>query len=279
MPCLNGDTPPLFELPVDEVLDDGEDERPASPLEALLIVKVLGMPSVPDRPDLTRRQLILTVYLACRGRRVNASAVQDALWNGRAVQGKTVWNLVGSTRTALGKLPNGNWALTQSDRNRHVKGLDPAVTTDLAILRYLYDQAQSSSSSEAIGFLRQALALVEGPPFDAEGYDWAHHGTQDVAEASRLIEQATEQLVNLALDIDDVDTAREAITQGLRGLPGDEVLYRLRMKAEHHAGNLTGVSAAYDELVRHLADYDAEPSPSTLELRRELVCPARSSGT
>jgi hypothetical protein len=279
MRCFNGDTPALFELPAgEEDADDGVDDPPTSPLDALLIVKVLGMPSVPDRPDLTRRQLILTVYLACRGRRVNASAVQDALWNGRAVQGKTVWNLVGSTRTALGKLPNGNWALTQSDRNRHVKGLDPAVTTDLAILRHLHDQAQNSSSSEAIGLLRQALALVEGPPFDADGYDWAHHGTQDVAEASRLIEQTAEQLVNLALDIDDVDMAREAIAQGLRGIPGDEVLYRLRMKTEHHAGNLTGVSAAYDELVRHLADYDADPSPSTIELRRELLGAARPPG-
>jgi hypothetical protein len=202
--------------------------------------------------------------------------VQDALWNGRAVQGKTVWNLVGETRTALGKLPDGNWALVPSDRNHHVKGLAAGVTTDLAILRYLYEQAQNAASSEAIGLLHRALALVEGPPFDADGYDWAHHGTQDVAEASRLIEQATEQLVNLALDVDDIDLAREALNQGLRGLPGDEVLYRLRMKVEHHAGNLTGVSAAFDELLSHLADFDADPSPSTLDLRRELLGTGRS---
>jgi hypothetical protein len=86
-----------------------------------------------------------------------------------------------------------------------------------------------------------------------------------------MIEQATEQLVNFALDVDEIDIAREAIAQGLRGLPGDEILYRLRMKVEHHAGNLTGVSSAYEELLRHLADFDADPSPSTLELRRELL--------
>lgn len=275
VPSLNGDTPALFELPDDDTEDAAgpEDaESPSrSPLDASLVVKVLGTPRIPDRPDIKRRELRLAVYLACRGGRVNASAVQDALWNGQAVQGKTVWNLVGRTRSALGRLPDGSWVLEPSDRNRHMKGLSPAVTTDLAILRRLCEQAQTASSSEAIGLLRQALALVEGPPFDAEGYDWAHHGTQDVAEASRLIEQTTEQLVNLALDIDDVDIAREALTQGLRGLPGDEVLYRLRMKVEHHAGNLTGVSAAFDELVRHLADFDADPSPSTLDLRRELL--------
>ena len=213
----------------------------------------------------------MTVFLACRGGRVNASAVLDALWGGKAVQGKTVWNLVGETRTALGLLPDGTEVMLPADRTLRMKGLSPAVTTDLAILRYLYEQAQTVSSSEAIDLLRRGLALVEGPPFDADGYDWAHHGTQDVSEANRLIEQAAEQLVNLALDNDDVETAREAVAQGLRGLPGDEVLYRLRMKVEHHTGNLTGVTAAYDELMRHLAEFDADPSPSTLELRRELL--------
>jgi hypothetical protein len=202
---------------------------------------------------------------------VNASAVQDALWNGQAVQGKTVWNLVGRTRTALGQLPDGTWALPPSDRNRRMRGLAPGVTTDLAILRHLYEQALDVSSAEAIGLLRQGLALVEGPPFDADRYDWAHHGTQDVAEASRLVEQASEQLVDLALDNDDIDTARESITQGLRGLPGDEILYRLRMRVEHHAGNLPGVTAAYDELLRYLAELETEPSPSTVELHRELL--------
>jgi nucleoid-associated protein YgaU len=279
-PSMNGHAPALFELPADDEADPYDDECSAvSPLDASLVVKVLGTPRVPDRPELKRRELILTVYLACRGARVNASAVQDALWNGQAVQGKTVWNLVGQTRKALGELPDGTWALPPSDRMRNMKGMSPGVTTDLAIFRYLCEQAQTASSSEAIGLLRQALALVEGPPFDAPGYDWAHHGTQDVADACRLIEQATEQLVNLALDVDDVDIAREAIAQGLRGLPGDEVLYRLRMKVEHHAGNLTGVSAAFDELLRHLADFDADPSPSTLELRRELLGTARPSRT
>lgn len=283
-PSSNGDLPAITstisgngtgEQPDDNGDDlDETDESTAvepSPLDASLVVKVLGTPRVPDRPNLKRRETVLTAYLACRGGQVNASAVQDALWNGQAVQGKTVWNLVGRTRTALGQLPDGTWALPPSDRNRRMKGLAPGVTTDLAILRQLYEQAQDVSSAEAIGLLRQGLALVEGPPFDADGYDWAHHGTQDVAEASRLIEQAAEQLVDLALDNDDIDTAREAITQGLRGLPGDEVLYRLRMRVEHHAGNLPGVTAAYNELLSYLAELEAEPSPSTVELHRELL--------
>jgi hypothetical protein len=118
--------------------------------------------------------------------------------------------------------------------------------------------------------------LVEGPPFDADGFDWAHHGTQDVADACGLIARTVEQLVGLALDVDDVDTARDAITAGLRGLPGNEVLYRLRMRTEHHAGNLPSVTAAYDELVRYLREFDSGPSPATIELHRNLTARTRA---
>jgi hypothetical protein len=174
------------------------------------------------------------------------------------------------------QLPDGTWALPPSDRNRRMKGLADGVTTDLAILRHLYDEAQQMPSSQAIELLWQGLELVEGPPFDADGYDWAHHGTQDVAEASSLIERSAAQLVELALNVDDVERARGAITQGLRGLPGDEVLYRLRMRVEHHAGNLAGVSTAYDELVRYLADLDAEPSSTPVDLWRSLLRPVQA---
>lgn len=247
-----------------------------SPLDAGMIVKVLGTPRIPDRPNLKRRETILTAFLACREGAVNASAVQDALWNGQAVQGKTLWNLVGATRTALGQLPDGTWVLPPSDRNRRMQGLAEGVTTDLAILRYLCDQARQVSSSEAIGLLQQGLGHVEGPPFDADGYDWAHHGTQHVAEAAALIERAVEHLVNLALDVDDTGIARDAIRIGLRGLPGHEVLYRLRMRVEHHAGNLSGVAVAFDELVQYLAEFETVPSSATVELHRDLVRPSRA---
>src|SRR5690606_8502286 len=46
--------------------------------EPAMVVEVLGTPTVPDRPGLGRRELILTVLLACRAGPVAASAVQDA---------------------------------------------------------------------------------------------------------------------------------------------------------------------------------------------------------
>ena len=243
-------------------------------IEPALLVRVLGTPAVPDRPDLGRRELILTVLLACRRRPVAASAAQDALWGGKPVEAKTVWNIIGATRKALGDLPDGTPVMPSADRTRGTLNVAPGVVTDLAVLHGLVEQARQTPSSEAIGLLRQGLDLVAGPPFDAAGFDWAHRD-QDVAEACALIEYATERLVELALDAGLVDVARDAIVRGLRGLPGNEELYRCRMRVEHRGGNLPGVSGAYDELVTYLADLETEPSTSTTALYHDLVRPVR----
>jgi nucleoid-associated protein YgaU len=277
--------------PAETPADTANDEQPADradaktawelfpepepePSEPLLLVHVLGAPTVPDRPGLGRRELILTVYLACQQGPVTASAVQDALWGGKPVEAKTVWNVIGSTRKALGHLPDGVPVLPAADRSRGgTLRMAAGVSTDVAVMRSLVTRAGTASSSEGVELLREALQLVKGPPFDAVGYDWAHRD-QDVAEASALIEQTTEQLVDLALDAGLVDVAREAIVRGLRGLPGNEELYRCRMRVEHRAGNLAGVTAAYEELVTYLADLETEPSPSTVALFHDLVRPA-----
>lgn len=235
-----------------------------------MVVRVLGVPTISERPNLGRRELVLAVLLACRAGSLAATAVQDALWGGRPVEAKTVWNFVASARRSLGTFADAAPVMPAADRARGRLRLDPRVTTDLAVLTSRLDQARTASSSEAIRLLRDGLALIEGPPFDAAGYDWAHRD-QDVAQASMVIEQAVELLVDLALDAGLTDTARAAVTRGLRGLPGDEQLYRARMRVEHHAGQHTAVAAAYDELTVYLADFDLEPSPTTTALFHDLV--------
>ncbi len=273
-PAVRGGGPPAPELGkpmADELFPDESVREVVAPA---MLVRVLGTPAVPDRPDLGRRELILTVLLACRQRPIAASAAQDALWGGKPVEAKTVWNVIGATRKALGDFPDGTPVMPSADRARGTLRVAPGVVTDLAVLQGLVDHARQAPPSEAIGLLRRGLELVGGPPFDAAGYDWAHRD-QDVAEASTLIEHATEQLVDLALDTGMVDVARDAIVRGLRGLPGNEELYRCRMRVEHHAGNLPGVSAAYNELVTYLVDLETEPSASTTALYQELVRPVR----
>jgi nucleoid-associated protein YgaU len=241
-----------------------------------LVVRVLGVPSIPDRPDIGRRELILAVLLACRGGTLAASAAQDALWGGKPVEPKTVWNFVAAVRRALGDFDDGTPVMPAADRAHGTLRLHPRVTTDLALLRRAIAMADDMSSTEAMSALRDALSMVEGPPFDAVGYDWAHRD-QDVAEAARVIEQAVDRLVALAAEAGQHDLARHAISRGLRGLPGDEHLYRLRMRLEAHAGNTRGLVAAYEELCVYLADLEVEPSPATTALYNELRSQRTSS--
>jgi len=251
----------------DDHADDGE---PLVPRPRLL-VKVLGRPHVPDRPDLGRRETVLAAYLACHDGPATTSGVQDAIWNGRAVESKTLWNLIARTRRALGSFDDGTPVMPQADRVKGTITLGPGAMSDLAVLRTGYGQAVESSSAEAIPLLSKALDLIEGPPFDAPGYDWAHHVHQYVAEASALIEQAAVLLAKLAQADGNTDLARHALVQGLRALPGNEVLYRQRMQLEHDTGNLAGVKAAYAELVRLLQDLDTDPSEITVETYEALI--------
>ncbi|HAP77601.1 MAG TPA: hypothetical protein DCR14_16170 [Acidimicrobiaceae bacterium] len=241
-----------------------------------LVVRVLGVPSIPDRPDIGRRELILAVLLACRGGTLAASAAQDALWGGKPVEPKTVWNFVAAVRRALGDFDDGTPVMPAADRAHGTLRLHPRVTTDLDLLRRAIAAADDMSSTEAMSALRDALSMVDGPPFDAVGYDWAHRD-QDVAEAARVIEQTVDRLVALALEAGQHDLARHAISRGLRGLPGDEHLYRLRMRLESHAGNTRGLVGAYEELCVYLADLEAEPSPATTALYNELRSQRTSS--
>ena len=272
---LDADPPagaePADELPIDPSGRLFElDEKAAVCAGAVeMLVRVLGVPSIPERPEIGRRELILAVMLACRGGSLAASTAQDALWGGKPVEPKTVWNLVTAARKALGDLPDGTPVMPAADRTHGTLRLSPAVRTDLDVLRHAVAEADNLPSSQAIAVLDAALQLIEGPPFDAPGYDWAHRD-QDVTDAGRTIEAAVDRLVSLAADTGRHDIARDAIRRGLRGLPGDEHLYRTRMRLEARAGNMRGVAAAYDELIVYLQDIEAEPSPLTTALYNDL---------
>ena len=153
--------------------------------------------------------------------------------------------------------------------------LAPSVTTDAELLRHAVEQAQQLSSAQAVDHLRAAMDLVTGVPFDAVGYDWAHE-QQHYADACQLIERAALMLVDLALDLDDVATAKDAASIGLKALRLNEPLYRARMRIEAHCGNRAGIRHTYDELVSLLAELDDgtatySPTHATTALLDELL--------
>jgi DNA-binding SARP family transcriptional activator len=245
-------------------LSDEVEELAAAIPAPRMMVKVLGSPRLVNGPALGRRELVVVALVACSARRVTHEQVQEAIWGSSPVAPKTVFNLIGSARSALGSW-DGEAVLSAATRPDNAIVLHSDVGTDLEVLQALVARAELSPSTVAMGLLVDALELVEGPPFDAAGYDWAVTG-QLVSEAEHLIERAAIMAAELAVEAGDFNRARWATVQGLRAVPGDEALYRLRMRIEDAAGNLSGVRRAFDELEAHLDEFDLSPSPATVDL-------------
>jgi nucleoid-associated protein YgaU len=233
-----------------------------------VIVRVIGEPSVPSRPDLGRRETIATVALACHGKALPSSMLQDAVYADRATEPHTVENVIHAMRKQLGKFDDNTAVLPRSHKGK--LGLDVRVKTDVQLLQQALKSAPDLSSAEALMMLDRAHRLIDGPPFDAKGYSWAHD-QHFVSEATEVVADATIELVDRALELDMIDIARQATRRAFRALNCHESLYRARMKVEHHAGNLPGVRAAYDDLCGELATVDGQPAKPTDELLRRLM--------
>jgi hypothetical protein len=234
-----------------------------------VIVRVLGVPSVDGHPTLGRIELSLVTYLACSGGTATESQVIDAVWNGRAIERTTLWNRISKARAALGGY------IPPRDQGTNLVHLASSVTTDVELLRSALDQAQRLSSAQAVDHLREAMGLVTGVPFDAVGYDWAHE-QQHYADACQLIEHASLELIDLALDLDDLAIAKDAAGIGLKALRVNEPLYRARMRIEARCGNRAGIRHTYDELVSLLAELDDgtatySPTQATTALLDDLL--------
>ena len=252
-----------------DVLDDdlGEDDEWEPPAPEVL-VRVLGPPRVDGYPNLGRLDVSLVAFLACNGGQATEDQVVNAVWGGRAIEKVTLWNRISKARVSLGA------ALPAREQGASTVRLADGVLTDLSVMKAFAARAAEVSSGEAIDLLLHATALIEGTPFDAQGYDWSYEH-QFNAEACEAIESVCVRLAELALEHGDLSVARSAIARGLRALPLNEPLYRWRMRAEAYAGNRGGVRVAFEELCNRLAELDSESAPSapTLLLYNQLVSP------
>lgn len=235
------------------------------------LVRVLGAPRLDEAPSIGRLELSIIAFLACSGGSATPDQVIDAVWGGKAIGQGTFMNRLTKARNAApGILP------TRVNGDRYVK-LAEDVTTDLHLLELALRRSLTAPSSRAIELLRAGLACVEGVPFDDPNFDWAHD-RQHHAHASSIIERSALLLVDLALGVGDIDTARYGCRQGIRGLPLNEPLYRAHMLTEAAAGNPHGVRSAFGQLVRELTELDEDltPAPESEALFRELAGGAHS---
>ncbi len=242
--------------------DEATESMPAPDL----FVRLIGKPRIDGVSGLSTLATSVVAYLATRGGEVPTDELMDAVWNGEAIERKTLHNHLSNIRAKIGdRLP----PISKSTAMLH---LDGYVLTDLQLLRHLYEQAQRASSGEAMQLLRQGLDLVGGTPFNDRHYDWSQMG-QHRAEADGLIERVGLTLVDLTVEAGDYDAARAAIISGLRGVPMSEALYRARMYVEAASGDLHAVKKAYTELTHLLDNMIAgfEPSDDTTVLFENLT--------
>lgn len=237
-----------------------------------VFVRLIGKPRIDGVSGLSTLATSIVAYLVTRGGDVPTDQVMEAVWNGSAIERKTLNNHLSNIRAKLGEL------LPPISKPTATLRIDGYALTDLQLLAQLYEQAQSASSGDAMQMLRQGLDLVGGTPFNDSHYEWAQMG-QYRAEADYLIEQVALALADLAVEAGDYDAARAAIISGLRGVPMSEALYRTRMNIEAASGDLHAVKKAYTELTCLLDNMIAgfEPSDDTTDLFAHLTNRSRSA--
>lgn len=251
---------------------------PPGPLHPSVVVHLLGPVAVrtPDGRDAVferSKAKELVVWLATHRERSTRSSARTALWE-LDVRDATFANVVSDARRSLARLvepPDGDeWiGRTLTD----ALPLHPLVCTDADLVRAAQEVARHQLPDQAIATLRSAVELVVGTPFEGTDYLWP----DAEGVASQLVMLATSVTADLAarcLEEGDVAGVFEATARGLQVLPGHEELIALRMRAHARAGDRAAVRHEWSQYERVLeADpwSDGEPSPSLLEVRRDLL--------
>jgi hypothetical protein len=182
-------------------------------------------------------------------------------------------------RTSLGRDANGDHHLPRVADGLYRLG--PAVDTDFRRLEQAYGAATTNGTAASMDAVGGALAAVRGTSFEGAGggYEWAH--TEGLlARIEAIAADAALLLAEWHLDRRNTAKTLWAAGQGLLASPGDERLFRIRMRAHDQAGNPAGVESVMDELCRvveALEPYD-DLHPETVALYEELRRPGRPTG-
>jgi len=121
------------------------------------------------------------------------------------------------------------------------------------------------------GQLSDALRMIRGQPFTGCHYWWLDIALVETVRAQ--IVDTAEQLADLDLADGDPAAAARAARIGLAADSAAEQLWRALMRAEHAAGNLTGVREAWTHCLEVIAEIaaDGQPHPDTASLYRDLL--------
>jgi DNA-binding SARP family transcriptional activator len=179
--------------------------------------------------------------------------------------------LIVRTRRQLGRAPDGREWIEHLGAGQYA--LHPETRFDWHEFDGLTKEGLHARDA---GCLREALRLIRGQPFTG-----CYHWSLDLAliETVRAqIVDAAEMLSGLELAAGDAAAAARAARTGLAGDNGAEQLWRALMRAEHAAGNMSGVRDAWSRCLDVIADIaaDGEPHPETSALYRQLLESSRA---
>jgi len=179
--------------------------------------------------------------------------------------------LIVRTRRQLGRAPDGReWI-------EHLGAGQYALHPETRIDWHEFDAlATEGIRARDAGRLRNALRLIRGQPFTG-----CYHWSLDLALTETVraqIVDAAEMLAGLELAAGDFAASARAARTGLTGDNAAEQLWRALMRAEHAAGNMSGVREAWSRCLDVIADIamDGEPHPETSALYRQLIETSRA---
>ncbi|MGW6710181.1 AfsR/SARP family transcriptional regulator, partial [Streptomyces sp. NPDC054956] len=215
-----------------------------------------------------RLRALLTALALRPGRAVPAASLIAEVWDGDppADGPAALQALVGRLRRALGHEAVG------SGEGGYVLA---AAREDIDLYRFerLAREAAKAAPAEAAALYDEALSLWRGEPLSSlpgaepEAARW---------EALRL--DARRGRLEAALELGEAERALPELTALCAGLPLDEPLQALRIRALRDAGRPAQALAAYDEVRRDLADrLGTGPGPGLRALHAELLNPAADS--
>ena len=249
-----------------------------------VLVSVLGPVEVrgAERTIDRRRSLELVTYLALRPEGVDESRLRAVLWPESDPSRENFNQTVSRARQPLGHAVDGTLHFPRLfDDEGSLYRLGPTVTTDAALLEQAYRSAKREGSGEAMEHLASMLALIRGLPFEGTkgGWEWTFTEGHS-ARLAAMAAEAAHLVAQWSIECGEIERALWATAQGLRAAPGDEVLYRDRMRAHERAGNLAGVESVMKELrgiVEEGEPYDAI-HPDTLAYYEQLTHRVRRTG-
>jgi DNA-binding SARP family transcriptional activator len=174
--------------------------------------------------------------------------------------------LIVRTRRQLGRAADGREWIEHLGAGQYA--LHPDAQFDWADFEAL---SERGIAGRDVASLRQALALVRGKPFTGCYHWWLDLAFTETVRAQ--IVDAAELLAALELAAGDPSASARAARTGLSGDVASEQLWRALMRAEHAAGNLSGVREAWSRCLDTMADIaaDGEPHPETAQLYQQLV--------